>query len=399
MNFKLIKTEADHEAALARLDLIFDAAPGTPEGDEAELLVTLVRLYEEQTCPIDFPDPIEAIRFRMEQQGLTAKDMVPYFGSASKVSEVLSGRRSLSIAMMRNLSEGLGIPAEVLLRKVGAKIPADHPALQGKHFPINSMLKRGWFEGFSGSLQEARKHVDTLLATFVGPLGLEALQPVLKRQHVRCKGKLDEYALTAWKIRVMALAQRETLVPYKQGSLTKEVLKEIVRLSYLNEGPKLAKEFLNKLGVHLVIEGHLPKTHLDGAALKLPNGAPLIALTLRFDRLDHFWFTLCHELAHVALHLDRNDMEAFFDDLAQNGVSGCEKEADEFASEVLIPKKDWLAAQVDTHPTRDKILKLAEKLRISPAIPAGRVRYCNNDYTLFRDLVGAGRVRSFFKTN
>jgi len=113
---KIIKSEADHTAALARIEAIFDAVPGTPNGDELELLSLLVERYEDQAFPMDLPDPVTAIRFRMEQQGLKAKDLVPYIGSASKVSEVLSGQRNLSLAMIRKLVNGLGIPAEVLLR-------------------------------------------------------------------------------------------------------------------------------------------------------------------------------------------------------------------------------------------------------------------------------------------
>ena len=116
MTIKPIKTASDHAAALARLDAIFDATPGTREGDEAEVLATLIQLYEEKYFPIDLPSPIAAIRFRMEQQGLKAKDLIPHFGSASKVSEVLSGRRRLSLAMIRSLIAGLSIPAQVLLQ-------------------------------------------------------------------------------------------------------------------------------------------------------------------------------------------------------------------------------------------------------------------------------------------
>ena len=112
---KLIKNEAEYETALSRIDELLDAEPGTSEGDELELLVTLVELYENKAHPIGPPDPIEAIKFRMEQMGLKHKDMVPYFGSRSKVSEVLSRQRPLSLTMMRKLNQGLGIPAEVLL--------------------------------------------------------------------------------------------------------------------------------------------------------------------------------------------------------------------------------------------------------------------------------------------
>ena len=122
MKPKLVKNEADYKTTLARIEEIFNAKLGSPEGDELDLLVTLVELYEEKAYRINLPDPITAIRFRMEQQGLKAKDMIPYIGSAPKVSEVLSGKRRLSLTMIRNLVNGLGIPAEVLLQELGAKL-------------------------------------------------------------------------------------------------------------------------------------------------------------------------------------------------------------------------------------------------------------------------------------
>jgi HTH-type transcriptional regulator / antitoxin HigA len=119
---KIIKTEADYDNALERIDKLMDADPGTAEGDELELLVTLVELYEKVAYPIDLPDPIEAIKFRMDQMGLKQKDMIPFIGSRSKVSEVLSRQRPLSITMIRKLHEGLGIPADVLLKEPGAQL-------------------------------------------------------------------------------------------------------------------------------------------------------------------------------------------------------------------------------------------------------------------------------------
>jgi HTH-type transcriptional regulator/antitoxin HigA len=117
MKPKIIKTEAEYRAALARIERIFDAKPGSAKGDELELLLLLVETFEASAYPIDPPDPITALRFRMEQQGLKAKDLAPYIGSKSKVSEVLSGRRPLSLTMIRKLVAGLHIPAEVALRE------------------------------------------------------------------------------------------------------------------------------------------------------------------------------------------------------------------------------------------------------------------------------------------
>jgi HTH-type transcriptional regulator/antitoxin HigA len=394
MKPKLIKTEKDYGAALARIGAIFDAKPGTPAGDELDLLVTLVELYEAKAFPIDLPSPVEAIKFRMEQQGLKAKDLIPFIGSASKVSEVLAGKRSLSLTMMRNLAEGFGIPAEVLLKQPGASLPSEEALEQGRHFPIAEMLKRRWFEGFGGTLTQAKKRLEDLLAAFVGPLGPDALIPAFNRQHVRLGSKPDKHALTAWRIRVISRAMRESLPAYRSGTVTDNFLRELARLSYLDTGPLLAREFLNKSGIHLICEEHLPKTHLDGAALKLPDGSPLVALTLRHDRLDNFWFTLFHELAHVALHLDQDDVEGFFDDLTDQGRKDKrEKQADKMASEALIPPSEWKTAGFKRNSRTADITAFAERLRISPAIPAGRIRYEAKDFAVFKPLIGAGKLR------
>jgi HTH-type transcriptional regulator / antitoxin HigA len=114
---KVIKTEAQYQATLARIEEIFDARPRTAKGEELELLLLLVESYEESAYPIGLPDPVSALRFRMEQSGLKPKDLVPYIGSRSKVSEVLSGRRPLSLAMIRRLVAGLHLPAEVALQE------------------------------------------------------------------------------------------------------------------------------------------------------------------------------------------------------------------------------------------------------------------------------------------
>lgn len=117
---KPIRTEADHAAAIAELARLWGAKSGTPEGDRLDVLATLIDAYEAKNHPMDPPDPIEAIRFRMEQQGLSRKDLEPIIGPRNRVAEVLNGKRKLSIEMIRKLHEHLGIPAEVLIRPTGA---------------------------------------------------------------------------------------------------------------------------------------------------------------------------------------------------------------------------------------------------------------------------------------
>ena len=115
MTAKLIKTRQEYRAALRRVEELMDARPGTAEGDELELLAAIIEIYEEKHAPVPPPDPIEAIRFRMEQESLRPQDLVPLLGSRSRVSEVLNGKRSLTLTMIRRLHQSLGIPAEVLL--------------------------------------------------------------------------------------------------------------------------------------------------------------------------------------------------------------------------------------------------------------------------------------------
>jgi HTH-type transcriptional regulator/antitoxin HigA len=116
MNINLIKTENDYNQALERLEIIFDAKKGTEEGDELELLGILIDQYENEHFPIDLPDPIEAIKFRMEQMGYTQNDLAKIIGFKSRASEILNRKRKLSLEMIRQLHTSLNIPTEVLIQ-------------------------------------------------------------------------------------------------------------------------------------------------------------------------------------------------------------------------------------------------------------------------------------------
>ena len=393
---KVIKTEEEYEGTLERIEALMDATLGTPEGDELELLVTLVELYEAVAYPIGLPDPVEAIKFRMEQQGLRQKDLVPFFGSRSKVSEVLSGHRPLSLAMIRKLHIGLGIPAEVLLQELGAEVPAPIGEMEWEKFPIREMLKRKWVD-FAGTLADAKASAEELISSWAAPLGDFAFQQEAQlRQHVRGNGQTDAYALTAWRIRISLRAMEQALPDYQPGTINQDFAHELVKLSFLKDGPLLALEFLQKNGIRFVVEPHLPKTHLDGAALLLPNGSPVVAMTLRYDRIDHFWFTLCHELAHLALHQGEDGWEVFLDDLENTDTNDIEGEADQWAAEALIPGGIWEASGLSQAPTTAAILGFATKHRVHPAIPAGRIRRERRNYRIFSKLVGNGQVRELF---
>ncbi|MBN2079862.1 MAG: helix-turn-helix domain-containing protein [Spirochaetes bacterium] len=116
MNIKPIKNKRDYNGVLKKIESLMDAKRNSPDFDELEVLSILVEKYEDENFPIKSPDPIESIKFRMEQMGLSQRDLVPVIGSRSKVSEVLSGKRSLSVRMIRALHDTLKIPAEVLIQ-------------------------------------------------------------------------------------------------------------------------------------------------------------------------------------------------------------------------------------------------------------------------------------------
>ena len=391
---KLIKTEEDYKQALDRIHGLMDAKAGTAEADELELIAKLVSDYEEEEFPIGLPDPIEAIKFRMEQAGLKQKDLVPYIGSRSKVSEVLRWKRPLSLTMMRSLHEGLGIPAEVLLQEEGVSLPDEVPGLDWAKFPLRDMLKLGWFPDFKGTPARARDAAEKLMRPLLDHMVSQGLQAILQRQSPRLGPKCDPYALLAWRARVVYLASAQSPAENVRRRVDRDFIRRLVALSPSPDGPRWAKEYLSDYGIHLVVVQHLPRTYLDGAATVLASGNPLVALTLRHDRLDNFWFSLCHELAHVALHLDRSG-DFFLDDLEQKG-DAVEDEADKFAAEALIPLGVWRKAPARSTADPKDVRRLANRLGVHPAIVAGRIRWERNDYTLLRPLVGSRQVRKHF---
>ena len=397
---RLIKTEGEYNKALARIDELMDAGPGTAEMDELELLTALVEMYEERHFPIDWPGPVDAIKFRMEQLGLRQKDMIPLLGTKSKVSEVLNGRRSLTLAMMRKVHKGLGIPAEVLLREPGGEFPETPPDLDWSRFPLREMAKRGWLPMTDGIPERAE---EVMLRFVESAGGLDVVPSPLLRQGLagRLNDRADRYAVSAWCMRVSALARRVLLdTPFEQSSLTSVVLKDIARLSFFEDGPILAREFLMKHGIHLNVVQHLARTYLDGSAFLLPDGNAIIGLTLRHDRLDNFWFTLLHELAHLARHLSE-DCRLVVDDLewrgyGEDGPGSREDEADEMASVALIPRRYRPVVDAPEIPRASDVLSLASRLRVHPAVVAGRIRFRHNNYRILSQLVGSGQVRRLF---
>jgi len=395
---KPIRTEADYEAAIARIDALMNAQPDTPEGDELDVLVDLVELYEAKHVPMAYPSPVAAIEFRMDQAGLTPRDLVPFIGTRAKVSEILSGKRPLTMPMARALHEHLGIPAEVLLQDAAERLGEPLAGIEWERFPLEAMAKLGWIPKVRNLRSRAKELMQELIRRAGGP---DVAGTVLYRKsdHARANAKMDLYALKAWCWKVLADAnESRPATPYEPGTVSLDFLRQLARLSWSDEGPRLAKEFLARHGIPLVVVPHLPRTYLDAAALKLADGTPVIGLTLRYDRVDNFWFCLLHELAHIGRHMDTDGDTSFVDDLTLRNIEGVrrdpkETQADEWAEEALVPHEIWETSEARQNPTPMSVVNLSKALQVHPAIVAGKVRYEQRNYRLLSHFVGTGQVR------
>lgn len=392
-----INSETDYKLALTEIEKLIDsgARAGSPDGDRLNLLTLVVQDYEQKRIPSEAPDPIEAIKFRMEQMALAPRDLVPLIGSRSKVSEVLSRKRPLTLSMVRALHKGLGIPAKALLQEQFL-FDVGENAIEWNRFPIREMAARGWIPG---RVTDVDRQASEIMHRFLAPLGRDWAPVALYKQthYVRSARHMDPYALAAWKARVCIRAlESPPPVPFDPSVLTLTFMHELAHLSALNDGPMHAKEYLEKIGISLVVEAQLPETYIDGAAILAAPNRPVVALTIRHDRIDNFWFVVMHELIHVWRHLT-GDLTAFYDDLdVEDPNNDQEREADHLAGEALIPEAEWKNSPASNLRTQDAVQHLASRLRIHPAIVAGRIRHHYKSYRVLNRLVGQGEVRKLF---
>ncbi|MFA6917172.1 MAG: ImmA/IrrE family metallo-endopeptidase [Parachlamydiales bacterium] len=399
METKVIRTEEQYRSYLEEVQTLM--ASGVPlnskQSDKLELLTVLLEAYENAKYPVESPDPIDAILFRMHEKGLKRADLIPYFGTSSRVSEVLGRKRPLTVQMIRALSIGLGISADTL---VGLSMPDAAPqksAIDWSKFPVKEMAKRGWLE--SAAIR-ATSSVEDVVKNFISEAGLQFGAASFRRTLVgEAQSPTTRYSLYAWLARVIQKARekKSSLGVFEQEALSTSFLRELAQLSWYDQGPLLAIEYLGKHGVAVIVEPHLKGTLLDGAALKDADGTPIIGLTLRHDRLDNFWFTLLHEVAHIWKHSGSD--EAFLDDLDASSEDRREAEANRLAREAFIPRLIWKRSDAFISPSKESIDKLSRELKIHPAIIAGRLRKETGNYRVFTDLVGLNQVRTMFSVS
>ncbi|HTQ76301.1 MAG TPA: ImmA/IrrE family metallo-endopeptidase [Burkholderiales bacterium] len=393
MEPKIIKSEEQHREYLAEVDRLAgnDPAPGTPEGDRLELLAKLVEDYEKERYAFDVPSPIDAVRFRMEEQGLRQKDLADILGGKNRASEVLAGKRALTLQMIRALSESLKIPAELLIREVEPSASSEDIAVDD--IPVRLLVKSGWFEGDEASYLSTSAIVQRYLKPKHGPLYLK------RTITYGATPDTNKTRLRLWvsKVREIAKNSQRARGPWHTGTLNEQFLSYVAHLSWSDQGPRMAKEFLEEKGIAFVVLPALPQTKLDGAAMLDERGAPIIGITLRNDRLDSFWFTVVHELAHAWKHLVERDIAITDEQLEDRDDDDAkEAEANRIARDILIPRPIWKRSEAFLRPSAENIYALADRLHISPAIVAGRLRREKTGYTAFGKFLGNRQVRKMF---
>lgn len=390
MEPRIIKTDEQYRRALGEVERLAAEDPDSDsaEGGRLELLAKLVEDYEKTRFKFRKPGPVEAILFRMEEQGLRQKDLAEILGGKNRASEVLAGKRSLTLPMIRALHEKLAIPPELLIREPDAQYGAERVELDEAAERL--VAQRGWVR--------TGDSVSEWLNRLMAPAG----SPAFLKNTVTfgATARTNRTNVWLWLARVREVADSRTYLQgrYSKEALSMDLLKYVARLSWMDKGPRNAKDFLEERGIAVVIEPHLPKTFVDGAAMLGRSGAPVIGLTLRENRLDSFWFTLIHELAHVWKHLDPVKCRAIADENIEKAddSEAIEREANDLASEILIPAAIWRRNAARLKPSAQSIQALARQLQIHPAIVAGRVRYERKNYSLFSGLVGYRQAQPQF---
>ncbi len=393
---KVIKTEKDYEEALKLVETLMghNPEPDSEKGEQLNLLSTLIEDYETRVFPEKLPDPIDAIKFRMEQGGLKSADLIPYIGSPSRVSEILSGKRRLTLKMVRVLEANLGIPAKVLIRK------SDHGENSQYQDWNTRLVAEMEARGYFGDASLKKYDKGKLLKNFFSSIRTPApIFVMLRKSSYRSSPLTDKHALTAWSVYVIKKAKKiKRAEKYKHGVVNLIFMQKLAKLSTEKNSPVLAREHLGKHGITLVIEPHFPKTYLDGAAILINKDNPVIGLTLRHDRLDNFWFTLMHELAHVALHYNQ-DIDIFYDELDNVkglDISQNEKEADDLAGEALVSSSKWEISPAKLVPSSIAANSLAKELGVHVAIIAGKIRYEGGKWTYLNNIIDQAKVQKYF---
>lgn len=261
------------------------------------------------------------------------------------------------------------------------------------HSEASKVLKHARDSKWIGKSAESPEEAFDLFTQGISDHLLRHGKPSLLRTGLGVHDIATDLAIVAWKAQIAREAEKRAKNLKTKFRLTDiRWLTELARMSADETQLKAVPSFLEDHGIMLVCEPAVPGSKLDGASFLLDE-IPTIGLTLRKDTIDGFWFTLFHELAHVVLHHWTGLQSGFFDDLGTSSLENVEQEANSFAGAYLIPNELWIRSPARIAKTPEPIQSLAQQLGIHPAIAFGRVRMERNNYKIFADRIGQGRVR------
>lgn len=299
--------------------------------------------------------------------------------------------RSISLGGLIRVGRALGVQMTADLSK--SLEESWIPSYEMSSAEVQKILKHarahGWFDKIDPSDENGISQIKRTVAEHVGEYGT----PSLLRTGLNIEDHSEDWLLLSWKAQVTRkalLAMQRSRIRYRP--LNVGWLKDLVKLSVLEDGPLRARELLAEQGIILILEPQISGLKVDGAAF-LINDTPVIGLTLLRDALDNFWFTLLHEIGHIILHYRTGLASGFFDDIESKAADEFEDEADKFASNMLIPEELWAKSPARIAKTAEPIERLAKQLGIAPAIVFGRIRMERRNYAVFSDKIGRGKVR------
>ena len=333
-----------------------------------------------------------------KRAGLTQKQLAQKVGTSQSVISRLEDADygGHSVTMLQRIAKALGQKLDVSIVNGQVRSSA-HIATEDKQLdkfekiidlcPGNEMRKRDWLPSWE-TVEELR----CSLRCFLGP------NPKLAPGRFRLsnQSEANAAALVCWLTKLEIEAERVHLPRFVSRRLKRE-LGELVHLSASNDGPVKAVEWLEERGVHCIFIRHFSKTYLDGGAMLLGDGRAAIGMTLRHDRLDSFWFTLLHEIAHVLLHRQELLSHPIVDEeIEKQSDEGHETEADTFARNAWVKPIAWrdFRAKTRNYPGLKDIEAFAGDLQVAPALVAGRLRYELNRWKHYTSFLKQGTVAS-----
>jgi HTH-type transcriptional regulator/antitoxin HigA len=352
--------------------------------------------------------PGEILKEELEARDWTQGDFAEIIGRPIQVvNEIITGKKAITPETAILFGEALGTSAELwlnlessyrldLLHQKQQKVDlVSRKAELYSRAPIKELIKLGWIQA-SESIDELKEEV----LVFLGITDLNENSPLIAKFRRTFTGNFDSPSLEAWVRMAVIEANRKPCPAFNRRKL-KRAIPDLISLSADETMTSQVPQKLCELGVRMVFVPHLPKTKVDGAAFWLDNNSPVIALSLRLNRVDNFWFTLMHEIAHILegyqnkrAYMDTDLIKPRNSLVSDKPQDEDEKQANKMARDWLIPQEQFDAFVANTRPyfSRNVVLDFAEKLGIHPAIVVGRLQYEEKiPYTNLRNLLGKSR--------